>query len=87
MQNILGKSLFPLALGATLMLGGCVTKDDLMKVQASADRAQATADKAQSSADQANAAAQKASDDAKAANDKIDEMTAKRGKRVRGERG
>jgi methyl-accepting chemotaxis protein len=108
MHSILSKSLFPLAIGATLLLGGCVTKDDLAKVQASADRAQSTADRAQSSADQANsaaqraqqtadkaqsgadqanAAAQKADSDAKAVSDKLDEMNAKRGKRVRGERG
>ena len=67
MQGILSKSFLPLALGTALLLGGCATKDDVMKAQTTADQANSAAQRAQSTADQANAAAQRAQQAADAA--------------------
>lgn len=67
MQSILSKGFLPLALGTALLLGGCATKDDVMKAQTTADQANAAAGRAQSTADQANAAAQRAQQAADAA--------------------
>ena len=97
MHRVLSRGFLPLALGTALFLGGCATKDDVLKAQSTADAANAAAGRAQQAADAARAAAQsandlaqKASDDAKAANDKIDKDEAaehRHGRRARGERG
>jgi hypothetical protein len=67
MHGILSKGFLPLAFGTALILGGCATKDDVMKAQTSADQANAAAGRAQSSADQANSAAARAQQTADAA--------------------
>jgi hypothetical protein len=48
MHGILSKGFLPLAFGTALILGGCATKDDVMKAQTTADQANAAAGRAQS---------------------------------------
>jgi hypothetical protein len=68
MHLVLSRGFVPLVIGATLLAGGCATKDDVRAAQATADAARMQALDARSAADMAFAAAQSAGQRADQAN-------------------
>jgi outer membrane murein-binding lipoprotein Lpp len=75
LMNVLRSTAILTVLGMPLLLGGCASKDDLQKVQGTADQALSSAHDAQQTANSARSAAQDAQQTANQNSAKIDALT------------